>query len=61
MLTQLFVLAVYSCHISGACDYEAYKIYDSKADCEQAIYDERIINGDCFPVDGIIRREEINR
>lgn len=46
MITQLFVLAVYSCHISGACDYEAYKIYNSKAECEQAIYDERIINGE---------------
>lgn len=57
MIAKLFVLAIYSCNISDACDYDVYKVYDSKAECEQTIYDERIINGECFLVDGIIRPE----
>ncbi|ELP3923329.1 DUF1482 family protein [Escherichia coli] len=60
MTAQLFVLAVYMCGITGPCDYEPYKVFDSKKECEETIYNERIMRGECFPVDGIIRHEDLN-
>ncbi|MBJ2354799.1 DUF1482 family protein, partial [Dickeya solani] len=33
-------------------------VYDSQQECELAMYEERILNGECYPVERIIRRAD---
>jgi hypothetical protein len=34
-------------------------VFDSQAQCEKVIYEQRYFNGNCYPVEKIIPREEL--
>ncbi|MBL5911273.1 DUF1482 family protein [Enterobacter asburiae] len=54
-MTQLFALVLTICSSSIDCTEVVKEVYDSQAECNQAIYEERLFNGECYPFEKIVR------
>ncbi|HDC4620406.1 MULTISPECIES: DUF1482 family protein [Enterobacter] len=57
-MTQLFALVLTICSSSIDCTEVVKEVYDSQAECNQAIYEERLFNGACYPVEKIVRQNK---
>lgn len=53
-MTPLFALVLTICSSSTNCSDVVKGVYDTQAECEQVIYEERYFNGNCYPVEKII-------
>lgn len=49
-MTPSFVLVLTLCSSSTDCTEAVKEVYDSQAQCDQAIYEERIFNANCYLV-----------
>ena len=54
-MNALFALVINICSVNGPCVDAVVDVYDSEAICRKAAVDQRV-NGECYPVDGIVRR-----
>lgn len=50
-MTQLFALVLTICSANTSCTDVVKDVYDTQAQCEQVIYDERYFNANCYPVE----------
>lgn len=53
-MTPGFALVIALCMPNTDCTDVVKGVYDTKAECEQVIYDERIFNAACYEVEAII-------
>lgn len=56
----LFALVIAHCPVHQECVDVVYDVYDSKQECEKVIFDNRIINGNCYVVEAIKHKGELN-
>ncbi len=54
-MNTLFALVINICGLSAGSSDTVIEIYDTETACQQAMFDQRI-NGECFPVDGIVHQ-----
>lgn len=57
-MTQLYALVLMTCLNSIECKEVVLEIYDTQAECSQVIYNERIFNAACYPVEKIVHQNE---
>lgn len=50
-MTPLFALVLTICSSTTNCSQAVKGIYDTEAQCNQAIFENRYFNGDCFEVE----------
>lgn len=58
-MTTLFALVLTQCLSNGQCSDVVVEVYESQVQCEKVIYHERYFTGNCYPVEKIIPREEL--
>nr|MCA7009741.1 YebW family protein [Dickeya chrysanthemi] len=54
----MFALVIAICSTHGDCEPAVTGVYDSQQECELAMYEERILDGECYPVERIIRQAD---
>ena len=59
-MTPLFALVLTICSNSINCSEIVEEVYDTQAQCEQVIYEQRYFNGNCYPVEKIVRAGELD-
>ena len=59
-MTQLFALVLTLCSNSINCTEVVKEVYDTQAQCEQVIYEERYFNANCYSVEKIIHTGELS-
>ncbi|SAF45874.1 DUF1482 family protein [Enterobacter kobei] len=59
-MTPLFALVLTICSSSIECTEVVKEVYDTQAECNQVIYEERYFNANCYPVEKIIHAEELS-
>jgi hypothetical protein len=59
-MTPLFALVLTICSSSTDCTNVVKDIYDTQAQCEQVIYEERYFNGNCYPVEKIVHAGDLD-
>lgn len=59
-MTPLFALVLTICSSSTECTDVVKDVYDSQAECEQVIYEERYFNGNCFPVEKSVHAGDLD-
>lgn len=59
-MTPLFALVLTICSSTTNCTDVVKGIYDTKAECEQVIYEERYFNGNCYPVEKIVHAGDLD-
>ncbi|MCB5312119.1 DUF1482 family protein [Yersinia intermedia] len=50
----LFALVVSVCPAHEVCKDVIYEVYDTRQECEKEVFEKRIFNGNCYPVEKII-------
>ncbi|MDA5482143.1 DUF1482 family protein [Yersinia intermedia] len=50
----LFALVVSVCPAHEVCKDVIYEVYDTRQECEKVVFEKRILNGNCYPVEEII-------
>ncbi|WP_145603105.1 DUF1482 family protein [Yersinia intermedia] len=50
----LFALVVSVCPVHEVCKDVIYEVYDTRQECEKVVFEKRIFNGNCYPVEEII-------
>ncbi|HGC8055381.1 DUF1482 family protein [Yersinia kristensenii] len=53
----LFALVVSVCPAHEICRDIVYEVYDTQQECEKVIFENRLFNGNCYPVDAIIHQQ----
>ncbi|MFJ5389469.1 DUF1482 family protein [Pectobacterium sp. CHL-2024] len=56
MTETLFALVLVICTTTNECHEAVLGVYDTKQDCVTDMYEQRV-NGECWPVEGIIRAD----
>lgn len=59
-MTPLFALVLTICSSSINCTDVVKEVYDTQAQCEQVIYEERLFTANCYPVEKIVRAGELS-
>ncbi|HDR2353316.1 TPA: DUF1482 family protein [Enterobacter roggenkampii] len=59
-MTPLFALVLTICSSTTNCTNVVKEVYDTQAQCEKIIYEERYFNGNCFPVEKIVHAGELD-
>lgn len=59
-MTQLFALVLTICSGNNNCADVVKGVYDTQAQCERVIYEERYFNANCYPVDGILHLADVD-
>lgn len=59
-MTPLFALVLTICSSTTECTNVVKDVYDTQAQCEQIIYEERYFNGNCYPVEKIVHAGDLN-
>lgn len=50
----MFALVIFVCYLGGGCEDLMVDVYDSETQCLRALDEQRIRNGDCFPIEEFI-------
>ncbi|MDI3359738.1 DUF1482 family protein [Lelliottia sp. V89_10] len=60
-MIPLFALVLTICSSNSTdCTDVVKEVYDTQAQCEQVIYEERYFNANCYPVEKIIHAGELS-
>lgn len=59
-MTQLFALVLTICSGSNNCTDVVKDVYDTQAQCEQVMYEERYFNANCYPVEKIVHAGDLD-
>lgn len=59
-MTQLFALVLTICSSNINCSEVMKEVYDTQAQCEHVIYEERYFNANCYPVEKIVHGGELS-
>ncbi|HFK4650122.1 TPA: DUF1482 family protein [Serratia marcescens] len=57
MQQLLFALVVSVCPAHEICKDVVYEVYESKQACDDAIFENRIFNGNCYEVEAKIHQK----
>lgn len=59
-MTPLFALVLTICSSNTDCTEVVKEVFDTQAQCEKVIYEERYFNANCYPVEKIIHAGELS-